>query len=140
MPEEPTTPDLAALTRQAIESVAARDLDEAISHYGPDSVWDLSRAGLGEYTGIESIRHSFADWLGAYEELDTDIEEVVDLGGDVTLAVVHMHGRPGASTSHVSMHYASVTKWADGRIARVTNYLDLDQARAAAEQLAKERG
>jgi hypothetical protein len=70
--------DLVARTRQAIESVAARDLDGAISQNAPDSVWDLSRAGLSEYTGIESIRQFFAGWLGSYEELDADIEEVVD--------------------------------------------------------------
>jgi hypothetical protein len=29
--------------------------------------------------------------------------------------------------------------WVDGKIARVTVYPDLDEARAAAEQLAKER-
>jgi hypothetical protein len=39
MPEEVTIPDLVELNRRAIESAARRDLDEAMSVYGPDSVY-----------------------------------------------------------------------------------------------------
>ncbi|HXW58406.1 MAG TPA: hypothetical protein VEJ23_02895 [Solirubrobacteraceae bacterium] len=34
----------------------------------------------------------------------------------------------------------AVWTWRDGLIVRTTNYADLDEARAAAERLAKERG
>jgi hypothetical protein len=33
-----------------------------------------------------------------------------------------------------------VTEWVEGRVVRVTVYIDIDQARAAAERLAGERG
>jgi ketosteroid isomerase-like protein len=35
---------------------------------------------------------------------------------------------------------ASVTLWEDAKIARITNYGDIDEARATAERLAEERG
>jgi hypothetical protein len=38
------------------------------------------------------------------------------------------------------MRFAGVGEWADGLMQRGTNYLDIDQARAAADRLAEERG
>jgi hypothetical protein len=35
--------------------------------------------------------------------------------------------------------FASVNEWRAGMIARVTTFLDIDEARAAAERLAEER-
>jgi hypothetical protein len=54
--EESTTPDLVELTRRAIECGARREVDEAMSFYGPDPAWDLSPTGLGTYQGLAAIR------------------------------------------------------------------------------------
>jgi ketosteroid isomerase-like protein len=140
MSEESTPPDLVELTRHAVESGAAGDVDATLSHYTSESVWDLSRVGLGEYTGIESIRRFVTDWIGLYEELRVDVREVLDLGGCVTLAVVHMDGRLVGSTAQVAVDYASVVTWSDAAIVRVTHYSDIEDARAAAERLAEELG
>ena len=51
-----------------------------------------------------------------------------------------LKGRPVGSSSEVRQRTAGVTVWAGGLIERVTFYLDIDQARAAAERLAEERG
>jgi len=68
-----------------------------------------------------------------------DVREVLDLGGCVTLAVVHMDGRLVGSTGHVAVDYASVVTWSDAAIVRATHYNEIDEARAAAERLAEER-
>jgi hypothetical protein len=39
----------------------------------------------------------------------------------------------------VKLRYASAEKWRDGVVERITNYPDIEQARAAAERLAQER-
>ena len=140
MSEESTTPDLVELTRHAIESGAAGDVDATLSHYTSESVWDMSRVGLGEYTGLEAIRRFVTDWTGLYEELRVDVREILDLGGSVTLAVAHMDGRLVGSTGHVAVDYASVIAWSDAAIVRVIHYSDIDDARAAGERLAQERG
>jgi hypothetical protein len=57
----------------------------------------------------------------------------------VTLAIAHMSGRPVGSSAQVQLEYASVAEWTDGLMARVTQYTDIDEARAAAERLAQER-
>jgi ketosteroid isomerase-like protein len=139
MSEQPTTPDLEEMTRQAIESVATRDWGVAMSFYGPDSVWDMSELGLGTYHGVAAIRGVFEDWLGAYEKFEMAVEEVVALNDRLTLAVVHQDGQPVGSSAYVEIRYASVTEWADSLIVRATSYSDVDEGRAAAERLAEER-
>jgi prophage DNA circulation protein len=58
----------------------------------------------------------------------------------VTFAVHRQHARPIGSTAPVQTREAQVTEWVEGRVMRVTAYLDIDEARAAAERLAEERG
>ncbi len=140
MPGESTTPDLVELNRRAIESAARRDFDAAMSPYGPDSVWDTSPLGMGTYRGVAAIRRGFEEWYGLYEESEVEIEENVDLGNGVILAVACQRARPVGSSGYVELRFASVTEWTDRLIARVAPYTDIDEARAAAERLAESRG
>jgi ketosteroid isomerase-like protein len=140
MSRESTTPDLVALNRRAIEAVARGDFDAAMAPYGPESVWDTSALGLGTYRGVDVIRRSLEEWTAIYEEFDVEIEENLDLGNGVILSVTRQHGRIAGSSGHVELRYASITEWANGAIERVTPYTDIDEARAAAQRLAEERG
>ena len=140
MSEESTTPDLVERTRRSFLAGSRRDVDAAMSFYGPESVWDMSRVGLGTYEGLVAIRNFFQSWFGAYEEFEMEVEELLDLGSGVVFFAVRLDGRPVGSTGHVELRYAGFTAWADGVAERVTNYTDIDEARAAAERLAEERG
>jgi hypothetical protein len=82
----------------------------------------------------------FEDWIAAYEEFEIDAEEILGLGNGVTFAVFNQRGRPVGSSGEVRVRSASVTVWAEGLVERVTNYPDIDEARAAAERLAESRG
>jgi hypothetical protein len=68
------------------------------------------------------------------------LEEVRDLGNGVTFGLFLMRGRPARRSAFVELRYAGVSAWTDGLIEQVTTYLDIDEARAAAERLAKEPG
>ena len=140
MTEESTTPDLVELARHAFEAGNSGDLDLTLSFYSPDPVWDMSRLGMGTFEGPAAIRGFFQDWIGAYEEWEIEAEEILDLGNGVILTVVAQRARPVASVGSVQLRYAAVTTWTDGKIARVTNYSDLDEAHAAAKRLAESRG
>ena len=140
MSDESTTPDLVELKRHAITSAVHGDFDAAMSVYGPGSVWDTTGLGISmTYEGEAAIREVFEDWTAPYEELEVEIEEIRDLGGGVTLAVIVQNGRPAGSSGHVQMRFASVCEWERGFIARAMQYFDIDEARAAAERLAEER-
>jgi ketosteroid isomerase-like protein len=139
MPEEPTTPDLAELAQSSLEAINRRDFDAWMSFWGPDPVY-TSAGGLGTFEGRAAVRGYFEDWLSSYDEFEVVAEEVVDLGNGVSYAILRQTGHPVASTSEVQFRFASVSLSVNGLFVRVTNYPDLDEARAAAERLAEERG
>ncbi len=140
MPEESTTPDLVELVQRSVDAVNRRDFGQFASFFGSDSVWDLSPMGLGIYRGSSAVRAFVEDWNGSYEEFELVLEEVLALGNEVVFAVVLQRARLTGSTAEVRMRYSSVNSRAGGLFERITNYTDIDEARAAAERLAEERG
>ncbi len=132
--------DLATLSRRAIEAVGRRDFDEAVRFYTADSEWDVSAMGLGTYRGVQVIRREMEQWTGTYGQFSVEVEEVRELGDGVVLSVTQQSARPSGSSGEVRMRFGAVTEWRAGSIARVTAFLDIDEARAAAERLAQERG
>jgi ketosteroid isomerase-like protein len=139
MPDESTTPDLAA-ARRSTEAFNRRDFDAALAVLAPDPVWDFSSIGMGVFEGREAIRGFCEDWLGTYEDYEQVTEELRDLGNGVIFGVSRQGGRPQGSSGLVALRYAGVGTWRDGLLERLTLYTDIDEARAAAERLAEERG
>jgi ketosteroid isomerase-like protein len=138
MPEESTTPDLVELTRRIFQAFSGDDIDAVLSFYAPDAV--LEPTGIGtSFEGAAAIRRFYEDWFRAYEEFEVELVEALDLGDGVVFDVWLQHARPVDSSGHVQMRGASVSVWTEGVLARRTLYTDIDEARAAAERLAKER-
>ncbi len=140
MSEESTTPDLAALARRSSEPANRRDWDAALAFWGPNPVWDMSPMGMGVHEGSAAIRRFFEDWVAPYEEFQLEAKEIVDLGNGITLGVFQQDARLVGSNARVQIRYTSIGVWDEGLLSRATNYGDIDQARAAAERLAGERG
>ena len=140
MTEESTTPDLVELARRSVESAGKRDLDAIMAFFTPDAVWDASPMGIGTFEGQAAVRGFVEDWLSSYEDWELQMAEVHDLGNGVTFGVLVQRGRLVGSSGEVELRYAAVDEWQDGKIARITNYTDIDEARVAAERLAQERG
>ncbi len=139
MSEEPTSPDLAERWREGFEAwVNPLNLDAVTSFYAPDAVWEVVGLGLS-LAGLTSIRGFMKDWIGAYEEFEIHVEEILDLGKGITFGVFIQEGRPTGSTGRVRYQFAQVNTWVGGMITRSTGYNDVDEARAAAERLAQER-
>ena len=138
MSEESTSPDLVELTRRSIEA-QEESIEAAVSFYAPDAVWDASW-GMGVFEGQEAVRGFFRDWRSPYDEMAREIEAIRDLGNGVTFAVIVQTARVLRSSGTVQLRYGSVMEWSDGLIVRNTTYPDIDEARAAAERLAAERG
>jgi ketosteroid isomerase-like protein len=138
--EKPPTPDLVRLARQAYEAVIRGDFDAVMSVFAADAVYDLSDAGLGTFEGAEAIRRFFEDWHGNWEERRFEEEEMLDLGHGVVLSVIRESGRLVGGDGRVEQRLAQLAIWANGKIEWLKDYRDLDEARAAAERLAHERG
>jgi ketosteroid isomerase-like protein len=138
MPEE--SPDVLALTR-AFAHVGG-SVDDEMSFYGPDPVYDLSPMGIGIFEGHDAIRTFLEGWMTSYERYEEEVHEIRDFGNGVAFAAIRESARPRGSDADSRVHsvYGFVIVWSDGKIARITAYPDVKEARAAAERLAQERG
>jgi ketosteroid isomerase-like protein len=137
MSQESTTPDLVELVRKQLEALDRRDLDGVMNSVAEDSVLEGRVENFLE--GRAAIRRFLEDWFRTWEELDFELEEVSDLGGGVVFAVVIQDGRPVGGDGRVRQREGWVYLWVGGSIARLTTS-EVDQARAAAERLAEQRG
>jgi ketosteroid isomerase-like protein len=134
------TLDLVELQKRLTEAANRRDLDALMAFYAPDCVYDMSPIGMGVFEGPAAARGFIEDWWVSYEEHEFEAAEILDLGNGVGFRVVIQKGRPVGSNSQVQLSYGAVGVWEDGKIVRMTNYNDIEEARTAAEQLARERG
>ncbi len=137
MAEESTTPDPVELVGRALAAADRRDLDAAADSFAEDATFD-GRALGDRFEGRAAIRSFLEDWFGTYEELEFGLEEIRDLGNGVVFAVVVQNGRPAGSAGHLRQREGWVFVWVGGLIAGLT-VSEVDEARAAAERLAKER-
>jgi ketosteroid isomerase-like protein len=120
------------------EAINHRDFDAVESFYAPDavSVW----TEVGRFEGAAAIRGLLEDMTSPLEPFHGELEEIIDLGNGVTFAVIIVAGRPVGSSGELKIRFPSVAIWTEGVIERETSYVDIDEARAAAERLAQERG
>jgi hypothetical protein len=139
MVEEPTTPDLVELTRRQLDAANCGDLDAFMSVFASDAVYDASRDGLGVYEGPLAIRGLIGGWWAAFEDFQLTLEEFSNLGNGVVFMVLRHDARPAGSTGYVSTRQVYVYTLVEGLVLGVTVYRDIDEARAAAERLARER-
>ena len=137
-PEPP--PDLADRIRALIEPANRHDFHELTSIYAPDAVFDTSAWELGTYEGHAAIRRLFEDWTGAFADFEIEDEDILDFGNGVVVAVFRQGVRPFGSSDHMQLRASWIYEWTDGMVVRVTTYRDIDEAHAAAERLAEERG
>jgi ketosteroid isomerase-like protein len=141
MPEESTTPDLVERVSQQTEAANRGDVEAVTGFYAPDVVFDLSERGIGIFEGVAACRGFLDDYFGSFEELEWEMGETLVLDNGVLLAVVSQHARPVGVAAQVHTREGWVLGFsADGLMQSISTYDDIDQARAAAERLADERG
>jgi ketosteroid isomerase-like protein len=137
MPDESTTPDPVERWRRHLEALNRRDFDAVMSFYALDAVYVGTE--LGMFEGTAAIRDLFEDITSPYDDFHYELEEIIDLGNGVAFSITIFTGHPVGSSGEVRNRVASVVISNEGVIERMTNYVDLHEARAAAEQLAGER-
>ena len=125
--------------RRTTVAFSRGDFDAQMSVYAPDAVLDMSARGLGIFEGLTAIRGFWEDYYNSFEDFRFDLEEAVDLGNGVIFAVVRQDARPAGSEGRVRTREAWISVWDRDVFTRGSSYTDIDEARAAAERLAKER-
>jgi hypothetical protein len=139
MPDQSPNADVVDLTRAFC--MAGGSVEEEMGFYGPDPVYDVSPMGIGVFRGRAAIRRFLAEWMSSYDGYQEDVQEVIDFGNGIAFAAVRESGRPtgGAVDTRTHSTYGFVIVWIDQKIARITAYPDINDARAAAEGLAEQR-
>ncbi len=142
MSEESGTPGLVELVRRCFEAISGGDLDEAEPFFTRDAVVDMTRTAGVVVHGLDAIRAFQEDWLAGYEEVAYTAEEIIDAGNGVMFVRELQTARPTGTTGHVTQRQAHIWIAQDGRFVRLIIYpnSELDEARATAARLAKERG
>jgi uncharacterized protein (TIGR02246 family) len=136
MSEEPTIPDLVELVRHLLDAVSCKDEGAFVRFFAPDAVF---LTGVGRFEGRDAIRRYGEDFNSSYDEQSYAPDEVHDLGNGVAWFSVVATGRLRGVSADVHLRYAVVITHAGGVVSQWTDYVTIDEARAAAERLAAER-
>jgi ketosteroid isomerase-like protein len=139
MPEESTTLDLVERWRRASEAADRRDFDTTMGIFAADAIWEVQPLGI-TLESAPAIRSFLEDWFRAYEDYEYDQEEGHNLGNGVVFVVSRLDAHPLGSPGSLEERWAFTVVWEAGVVVRVMARNNIDEARAAAERLAEERG
>ena len=79
---------------------------------------------VGEIHGIEAARRYVEDWFDTFDDFRSEPEELIAVGDDQVVAVVHISGRAKTSGIETELRYAVH----DGKIVRVREYATKGEA------------
>jgi len=140
---EPSTRDTATtmsqqnveVVRDAFSALQNGGLDTAAAFWHPEINWRAMEGApddVGEMNGIEAARRYVQDWYDMFDSFTSEIEEVLDVGDDQVLAVIHNTGRASRSGVPTELRYATLNTIRDGKIARVREFAQRQEALDAA--------
>jgi ketosteroid isomerase-like protein len=115
------------------------DLDAVTALFAPGSIWDASRWGLGSHEAPRALRVFLGDWIGSFDVYGLTVQEIRDLGSGVVFVVFVHEAGPEGHGNALRVRSSAVLGWRARQLVALTSYPDMDEARAAAERLAKER-
>jgi ketosteroid isomerase-like protein len=128
------------IVRQVYKASARRDADTVLAFYDPGIEWDSTRVPWGRLVGgpditrgHEGLREWFREYSEAWESIEDDFKELIDVGHDRVISVVRTRGRGRASGLELEFdEYAAIWTIDDGKIVRVVWFPSREQALEAA--------
>jgi uncharacterized protein len=101
--------------------------------YDSDAEWTAAREDpdAATHRGLEAIRGYFAQWVEMFEGIDFRAEELID-AGDKVFAWMRFSGKGTASEAPVEMEQAQIWTFRNGKVVRVEEYFDRNDALEAA--------
>jgi ketosteroid isomerase-like protein len=86
----------------------------------------------GPMHGKDAFRAYIQDWLDTFDDVRTEVVDLIDAGDDKVIAVLRLSGRAKLSGVETDLTYAVVYTIRDGKVARGREYWTKDQALEAA--------
>jgi hypothetical protein len=128
------------IARRIFEAASSRDAEAFLSFFTEEAILDPVDVGLGSFEGVDPIRAFIEDWWGSYAEYEAEASEIVRLDEGVVLTLNTLKGRLPGGGEPLVLNNAFILLFEDGLVVRWIGYQDIDEARADAERLARERG
>jgi ketosteroid isomerase-like protein len=115
--------------RRSIKAYRRGDYAGASAYLAPDVVWSVGQERPAH--GPAAVREMWKRWDGEWDELETIIEEVVD-AGDKVLVAVRYGGRGRVSGVEVNDRQFEVHTFRDGRCVHKVDFRERAEALEAA--------
>ena len=96
------------------------------THWAPDGEYDPIEE-TGTIRGRDDLVRWHERWFEAWDEFHPEVEEIIE-AGDVVVAAIAVHGRGRLSGTTITQRFFHVCETRDGRISRMGEYLDREEA------------
>jgi uncharacterized protein len=122
--------------RRAYDAFARGDLETLRTFLAADIEWRTTPEVpfMGNYVGLDQFLRGMDEWTGAFEEITTEVQEMIDTGENVIVGH-RMRGRGRDSGVEVDLAIFQVVAVRDGMLVRMHDYGSREEALEAAAQL-----
>ena len=123
------------VVRRYITAYEQGGTDAWAEFWHPDINWQAMEGALddiGVMRGPEAMRRYYRQWEETFDEIRTEPDELIDVGGDQVLAVVRSVGRMKGSDAEVDIRYAVVISIREGKIGKGREFASREEALEAA--------
>jgi ketosteroid isomerase-like protein len=121
--------------RRFADAVNRRDREAAFACMTPAIMWNATGELLDQkvhHQGREAVWGYLHSMDESFDGLRADVESVEQIA-ELVVARVHLHGTGRSSGVVADFGFSSVARFESGRIARVENFVDHDEAMNEAE-------
>jgi ketosteroid isomerase-like protein len=123
------------VVRASWEAFAADGIDGAEPFWHPDIDWRAIEGApddVGEFRGRDALRRYYEEWREMFDDIHNLVEEFIEVGDEVVVALHHAGGRAKTTGLDIDMHYAIVYTVRGGQIVRGREYATRAEALDAA--------
>jgi ketosteroid isomerase-like protein len=109
------------------EGFNADEAEQFYPLYDPDIEFQMFMVG-GTFRGRTGIREAWDAWRESFPDTRAELEEFIDAGGNVFIAVLHLRGRGSTSGIEIDQHAAQLWDIEDGRVVRTRGLASKEEA------------
>ena len=111
------------VVRSVYDGWADGDVTRALEYLDPGIVWEAipDAPDAGTYRGHAGVRRYMEDWLGDFDSLGLDFEEIIDEGQQLVITQCARATGKG-SGAKTELHYAAAYRLEQGKIVEIREF------------------
>ena len=121
------------VVRRVYEAAARGDTQAVLALYDSEIEWDASRTQRGALAGAvvrghEALLAWLHEWYEAWETVDDELEELIDVNDDRVVSIMVQRGRGRTSGIDVADRLGTIWTVRDGKVLRAVWFPSAEQA------------